>query len=278
MPTFHIVHEPLFKYVLLIETSSLSYSLVSDDHHSICQSRALEHDNSNFVGSLKKVCLCREIKSHIIIIHVSRSSNIMVDSSALNKDIKLTMSIAEYDVSKQAVAVILFDDNPTNIITDYTAVSTPTMTSLSLCDHYPQLFNNPEYPFGFSDGLVFEIMNMVGNFGTMFGDQAYWQSSVAAQPLQGMWSSISGDLTWFAILFILATTMDLVYFGLSSAQGSPPLTEDDIMIGLAAPLVAQKLLGTTGDYAMLLLTLMAVMSTGSVEVIALASIYDVYQT
>merc|ERR550517_1220938 len=48
---------------------------------------------------------------------------------------------------------------------------------------------------------------------------------------------------------------------------------------LAAPLVAQKLLGTTGEYAMLFLILMAVMSTGSAEVIAVASIliYDVYQ-
>merc|ERR1719468_685039 len=51
------------------------------------------------------------------------------------------------------------------------------------------------------------------------------------------------------------------------------------MKGLAAPLVAQKLLGTTGEYAMLFLILMAVMSTGSAEVIAVASIviYDVYQ-
>ena len=43
--------------------------------------------------------------------------------------------------------------------------------------------------------------------------------------------------------------------------------------------MAQKLLGTTGEYAMLFLILMAVMSTGSAEVIAVASIviYDVYQ-
>ena len=49
--------------------------------------------------------------------------------------------------------------------------------------------------------------------------------------------------------------------------------------GLAAPLVAQKLLGTVGEYSMLFLILMAVMSTGSAEVIAVASIiiYDVYQ-
>ena len=35
--------------------------------------------------------------------------------------------------------------------------------------------------------------------------------------------------------------------------------------GLAAPLVAQKLLGSTGEYAVLFLILMAVMSTGSVQ-------------
>ena len=49
--------------------------------------------------------------------------------------------------------------------------------------------------------------------------------------------------------------------------------------GLAAPLVAQKLLGSVGEYSMLFLILMAVMSTGSAEVIAVASIiiYDIYQ-
>merc|ERR1711988_583087 len=104
-------------------------------------------------------------------------------------------------------------------------------------------------------------------------------SSVAAKPLQGVWGFILGGLTWFAIPFTLATTMGLAYLGMSSAQGAPLLSEDDIKAGLAAPLVAQKLLGTTGEYAMLFLILMAVMSTGSAEVIAVASIliYDVYQ-
>merc|ERR1712227_373284 len=130
-----------------------------------------------------------------------------------------------------------------------------------------------------SGGLIFGIVNIVGNFGTVFCDQAYWQSSVAAKPLQGVWGFISGGLVWFAIPFTLATTMGLAYLGLSSAQGAPMLTDEDVAKGLAAPLVAQKLLGTTGEYAMLFLILMAVMSTGSAEVIAVASIviYDVYQ-
>ena len=97
--------------------------------------------------------------------------------------------------------------------------------------------------------------------------------------MQGVWGFISGGLVWFAIPFTLATTMGLAYLGLSSAQGAPMLTDEDVAKGLAAPLVAQKLLGTTGEYAMLFLILMAVMSTGSAEVIAVASIviYDVYQ-
>ncbi|TRY74845.1 hypothetical protein TCAL_11429 [Tigriopus californicus] len=166
--------------------------------------------------------------------------------------------------------------------------------------------NNPENPFGNSEavfdfiscwkapdgnkndsyltffssgGLVFGIVNIVGNFGTVFCDQAYWQSSVAAKPLQGVWGFILGGLTWFAIPFSLATTMGMAYLGMSSAQGAPLLTDSDVAKGLAAPLVAQKLLGTTGEYAILFLILMAVMSTGSAEVIAVASIliYDVYQ-
>ena len=74
--------------------------------------------------------------------------------------------------------------------------------------------------------------------------------------------------------------MCLAYLGLPSAQGSPLLTEKDVIKGLAAPVVVQKLLGTTGEYAMLFLILMAVMLTGSAEMIGLASIviYDVYQT
>ena len=138
---------------------------------------------------------------------------------------------------------------------------------------------NSYLTFYSSGGFVFGMVNIIGNFGTVFCDQAYWQSSVAAKPLQGVWGFILGGLTWFAIPFSLATTMGLAYIGLSSAQGSPMLTNKDISAGLTAPLVAQKLLGPTGEYAMLFLILMAVMSTGSAEVIAVASIiiYDIYQ-
>ena len=93
--------------------------------------------------------------------------------------------------------------------------------------------------------------------------------------------------------------MGLAYLGMSSAQGLPLLDDNDVAkgkvnylekgiqnikchfaAGLVPPIVAQKLLGTTGEFAILFLILMAVMSTGSAEVIAVASviIYDIYQT
>merc|ERR1712045_857398 len=94
--------------------------------------------------------------------------------------------------------------------------------------------NNPENPFGDSKS-VFDFIscwktpdedmgNKGGSYLTFFCDQAYWQSSVAAKPLQGVWGFISGGLVWFAIPFTLATTMGLAYLGLSSAQGAPMLT------------------------------------------------------
>ena len=69
------------------------------------------------------------------------------------------------------------------------------------------------------------------------------------------------------------------FHDLNSVRGYFSAPVNTITQGLAAPLVAQKLLGTTGEYAILFLILMAVMSTGSAEVIAVASIiiYDVYQ-
>ena len=44
-----------------------------------------------------------------------------------------------------------------------------------------------------------------------------------------MWGFITGGLVWFSIPFTLATTMGLAYLGLSSAQGAPMLSDEDVM-------------------------------------------------
>jgi len=51
------------------------------------------------------------------------------------------------------------------------------------------------------------------------------------------------------------------------------------IIGLVPPLIAQRLLGRTGEFLICVMILMAITSTGSAEVMAVTSIlvYDIYQ-
>ncbi|XP_062587128.1 uncharacterized protein LOC134248746, partial [Saccostrea cucullata] len=77
-------------------------------------------------------------------------------------------------------------------------------------------------------GLMFGIINIVGNFGTIFVDQSYWQSSVAAKPKQGVIGILAGGLCWFAIPFGLATTTSLAYIALSASQNQALLNDADV--------------------------------------------------
>ena len=72
---------------------------------------------------------------------------------------------------------------------------------------------------------------LAGNFGTVFVDQSYWQSSVAAKPKQGVWGFLSGGIVWFAVPFTFATTMGLSYIALSVQSGKNLLSDDDVNAG-----------------------------------------------
>jgi len=64
-------------------------------------------------------------------------------------------------------------------------------------------------------GLMFGIINIVGNFGTVFVDQAYWQRAIAAKPSSTVKGFLLGGACWFAIPFTLATTMGLTAVALN---------------------------------------------------------------
>ena len=53
--------------------------------------------------------------------------------------------------------------------------------------------------------LIFGIINIIGNFGTVFVDQAFWQRAIAARPKSLIKGFFIGGLAWFAIPFALAT-------------------------------------------------------------------------
>ncbi|XP_060608093.1 uncharacterized protein LOC132760193 [Ruditapes philippinarum] len=130
-----------------------------------------------------------------------------------------------------------------------------------------------------NSGLVFGLINVAGCFGTTYVDQSYWQSSVAAKPRQGVLGFLAGGLVWFSIPFALATTMGLAYIALGAQQGQPLLSDIDVDTGLVLPVVAQRMFGKAGEMMVIVMVLMAVVSTGSAEVLAATSIvvYDIYQ-
>ena len=45
--------------------------------------------------------------------------------------------------------------------------------------------------------------------GTVFNDQAYWQSAIAAKPSAAHMGYLLGGLMWFCIPFTLATTLGI---------------------------------------------------------------------
>mmetsp|Transcript_39763 Transcript_39763/g.69117 ORF Transcript_39763/g.69117 Transcript_39763/m.69117 type:complete len:674 (-) Transcript_39763:79-2100(-) len=124
-------------------------------------------------------------------------------------------------------------------------------------------------------GLKFGIINIVGNFGTVFVDQSYWQSAIAAKPASAHKGYLLGGLVWFTIPFALATSL-----GLYSLALQLPITSSEAGAGLVPPAVATHMFGKTGSVLMAIMLFMAITSTGSAEGIAVSSLvaYDIFKT
>lgn len=148
--------------------------------------------------------------------------------------------------------------------------------------------------FRSKNGLIFGVINLIGNFATVFQDQAYWQRAIASRPSTTVKAYLIGGLAWFAIPFVFSTTLGLsaVAFSAVPAANSSsqdplsssfipllaPLSQDAISAGLPASLAAATLLGKSGAAALLIVLFLAVTSATSAELIAVSSIltYDVY--
>lgn len=134
------------------------------------------------------------------------------------------------------------------------------------------------------NGAIFFVINIVGNFGTVFLDNGYYNKAIAASPVHALPGYIIGGLSWFAIPWLCATTMGLAALALETNPAFPTyphrLSHEQITAGLVLPNAAVAILGTGGAGASLLLIFMAVTSAMSAELIAVSSIwtYDIYQT
>ncbi|MCJ1412970.1 hypothetical protein MMC19_007071 [Ptychographa xylographoides] len=134
------------------------------------------------------------------------------------------------------------------------------------------------------EGAIFFVINIVGNFGTVFCDNGYYNKAIAASPVHALPGYVMGGLSWFAIPWLAATTMGLSALALESNPVWPTyplrMADADVTAGLVLPNAAVALLGKGGAAATLLLIFMAVTSASSAEFIAVSSIftYDIYQT
>ncbi|KXT05849.1 hypothetical protein AC578_1030 [Pseudocercospora eumusae] len=134
------------------------------------------------------------------------------------------------------------------------------------------------------EGAIFFVINLVGNFSTVFLDNGYYNKAIAASPVHALPGYIAGGLSWFAIPWLAATTMGLSALALENTPYFPTypnrMDPADVSAGLVLPNAAVALLGSGGAAATLLLVFMAVTSAMSAELIAVSSIwtYDIYKT
>lgn len=97
-----------------------------------------------------------------------------------------------------------------------------------------------------SGGLMFGIINIIGNFGTVFVDNSYWLSAIAARPSAAARGYLLGGICWFAIPFSLATSL-----GLTATALMLPITSTEAAEGLVPPATATEMLGSGGALAIL---------------------------
>ena len=143
------------------------------------------------------------------------------------------------------------------------------------CGRVPQNTGGSYLTMSSAGGLMFGIINLIGNFGTVFVDQSYWHAAIAATPTSTHKGYMLGGLCWFAIPFTMATT-----FGLANVALQLPTTHAEANAGLVPAATAVAVMGPAGGVLVLIILFMAVTAAGSAELIAVASLctYDIYRT
>ncbi|CAK0824289.1 unnamed protein product [Prorocentrum cordatum] len=123
-------------------------------------------------------------------------------------------------------------------------------------------------------GLKSGIISIVGNFGTVFADQSYWQSAIVAKSANVHKGYLLGSMVWFIIPFALATSL-----GLAGVALGLPITAGEAGSGLVPSATAVHLFGDFGAVMMASMLFMIITSTGSAQGNAVSSLicYDVYR-
>ncbi|GAA5867263.1 hypothetical protein JCM3774_002392 [Rhodotorula dairenensis] len=145
-------------------------------------------------------------------------------------------------------------------------------------------------------GMIFMIINLIGNFGTVFCDQgewdilsvceaavdqtrsaAYWQRAIASRPSTAVKGFLLGGSAWLAVPLGMASAMGLSAVALKYDPSYPNypigLTASEVSAGLPAAAAAQTLLQASGASVLLVLLFLAVTSTTAAELCATSTIF-----
>ncbi|CAF0718552.1 unnamed protein product [Brachionus calyciflorus] len=147
------------------------------------------------------------------------------------------------------------------------------------CILNPKNMNNSYKTFFSLDGFMFGIINLIGNFGTVYVDQAYWQLNGTTSPKKSSIAFIVAGFIWFFIPFSFGTTMSVGYLYLDSfSENTTFLSTSEINSGLVPTTVAAASFGNIGNYFFNLMVIFAVTTTGGGEILAVTSIVinDIY--
>ncbi|RNA39194.1 urea-proton symporter DUR3-like [Brachionus plicatilis] len=147
------------------------------------------------------------------------------------------------------------------------------------CISNPNNLGNSYKTFFSLDSFLFGVINLIGNCGTVFVDQAYWQLNSTTSPKKSSIAFIIAGVIWFFVPFTFGTTMSVAYIYLDSFNHNLTfLTPLEINSGLVAPAVAALSYGNLGNYLINLMIIFAVTTTGGGEILAITSIIlnDIY--
>ncbi|CAL9730680.1 urea active transporter [Monosporozyma unispora] len=131
---------------------------------------------------------------------------------------------------------------------------------------------------------IFLVINLVGNFGTVFLDNGYWNKAISASPAAALPGYVMGGLAWMPVPFLISLTMGFAALATENLPSFPTypdrLSSYDISSGLVVPAAAISVMGKGGAVATLLMVFLAVTSGFAAEVIAVSSVftYDIYRT
>jgi Na+/proline symporter len=106
-------------------------------------------------------------------------------------------------------------------------------------------------------GGEFFVINLIGNFGTVFLDNSYFNKAIATSPVHALPGYVMGGLSWFAVPWVTATCMGLAGLALEGYDVWPTyperMADADVTAGLVLPNVAVAMMGKGGAAATIML-------------------------